>query len=45
MIPFVITETQRWIAELYWGCSWTCLSAPQVQEALDWFYAVEEMDD
>lgn len=37
MIPMIITPLQAWIAELYWGKSWTCLTGIQVQEALDWW--------
>lgn len=42
MIPYVITQTQAWIALIYWGRSWTDLSAAEVQEALDWWYGEEE---
>ena len=38
MIPYAITTFQARVAEFYWGCSWTELSAYQVQEALDWWF-------
>jgi hypothetical protein len=43
VIPAIITPFQAAVAELYWGRSWTFLSAAQVQEALDWWFKeVEE---
>jgi len=44
MIPAIVTDEQRVIAEFYWGKSWTFLSADQVQEALDWWCLVDALD-
>jgi hypothetical protein len=44
MIPMAITREQATIAEFYWGKSWTFLSADQVQEALDWWNAIDTLD-
>jgi hypothetical protein len=42
VIPHLITQRQAQIAFLYWGQSWTELSAEQVQEALDWWYGKDD---
>ena len=44
MIPYVVTDRQVVIAEFYWNASWTNLSADQVQEALDWWYALSQLE-
>ena len=45
MTPHVITPLQAELAGIYWGVSWTFLSASQIQEALDWWYEGDEDND
>lgn len=44
MVPMVISEEARIIAEWYWGRSWTELSAAHVEEALAWWDMVTAID-
>ena len=44
MIPTIISERQKVIAEFYWNKSWTFLSREQVDEALDWWNMLSELE-
>jgi len=44
MIPHIISEEQRVVAEFFWNESWVSLSAEQVQEALDWWNALSVLE-
>ena len=44
MIPHVVTDKQVVIAEFYWSTSWTNLSVEQVQESLDWWNTLSQLE-